>query len=259
MVRGLYTSGYSMLVNQKKMDVISNNLANADTTGFKKDTVIFEAFPSLDTKRINDFQNPINPIPSIGSMRLGVEATEVFTYFTQGQLNATERSLDMAISGADNAFFTIGIPNANGGLDNHYSRDGVFSVNAVGVLVNKDGHPVLGQNGQITLSGSDISVNDSGEIFQNGEIIDRLAIAQFQDPKQLSKYGNNLLTAPQDAQTIPFNGKIYQGYTEKSNINTIREMVDMITVMRAYEANQKLIQYQDSTLDRAINSVGSVR
>ena len=259
MIRGLYTSGYSMLANQKKMDVISNNLANADTTGFKKDSVIFQALPELNTKRINDFKNSITSAPGIGNMRLGMDAGEVFTFFTQGQLTVTERNLDVGISNADNAFFTVGVPNANGGMDKYYSRDGAFMINTQGVLVNKSGYPVMGENGQITLNGSNFTINENGEIIQDGETIDRLAMAQFQDSKLLTKFGNNLLSAPQDAQTTAFSGQLRQGYIERSNVNTINEMVDMITVMRAYEANQKLIQYQDATLEKAINEVGSVR
>jgi flagellar basal-body rod protein FlgG len=107
MIRGLYTSGWSMMAIQKKMDVVSNNLANVNTNGFKKDTVVFEAFPDLLTKRINDTRSLLNPSAVVGTMELGSDVGEVFTYFIQGQINKTDNRLDMAIADSDKAFFTV--------------------------------------------------------------------------------------------------------------------------------------------------------
>lgn len=258
MIRGLYTSGYSMLVESKRMDVIANNLANVDTTGFKKDTVSLQSFPELLTTKINDTKTPLNSTGSIGNMRLGMDIGDVSTYFTQGQLVQTGSPLDVSISNADNAFFTVAKQNQNN-IETYYTRDGSFVLNAEGILSTQNGEIVLGENGPIQLSGTDFKINSDGTVVQNKNVIDKLIITQFQDPKALTKFGSNLLTAPQTAPKSEFTGQLQQGYIEKSNVSTVKEMVNMITVMRSYEANQKMVQFQDSTLEKVINEVGVLR
>ncbi len=261
MIRGLYTSAWSMIANSKKMDVITNNMANVNTAGFKKDTVVFESFPDLLTKRINDTKNTSN----IGSMSLSHDVGEVFTYFTQGQMNQTNNKMDLAISddnGSETptpAFFTVGVRDSQSGeLKEYYTKDGSFVLNSDNQLVTKDGHMVLGQNGPITLQPGDFTVNEKGNIVQNGAIIDTLKITQFSDATKLRKYGDNLIENT-DGETTQFTGSVLQGFSEESNVNVINEMVDMITVMRAYEANQKVLQSHDSLLEKAVNEVGVVR
>lgn len=262
MIRGLYTSAWSMLANDKKMDVITNNLANVNTTGYKKDTVVFESFPDLLTKRINDTKNSSN----IGSMELSSDVGEVFTYFTQGQFNQTNSTMDLAIDDANGgeaatpAFFTIGVPDSsnNGNLKEYYTKDGSFTLNSNNQLVTKDGNYVLGQDGPITLEPGEFSVDDRGNIVQNGTLVNTLRMTQFSDATKLRKYGENMVENT-GSETPDFTGSVLQGFTEGSNVNVINEMVDMITVMRAYEANQKVLQSQDSLLDKAVNEVGVVR
>jgi flagellar basal-body rod protein FlgG len=125
-------------------------------------------------------------------------------------------------------------------------------------LVTKDGNYVMGQNGIITLGTGDFSINEKGEIVQNGAVVDKLKIAQFTDAAKLRKYGDNLVQN-NGSDVEDFTGTVMQGYTEQSNVNVVSEMVDMITVMRAYEANQKVLQAQDDTLEKAVNEVGAVR
>lgn len=259
MIRGLYTSGWSMLAIQKKMDVISNNLANVNTNGFKKDTVIYESFPDVLTHRINDTRSSLNPSGVVGGMRLGSDVGEVFTYFTQGQLTSTGSKLDMAIEDADSAFFTVLVPDAGGNAEEYYTRDGAFIRGPGNVLVTRDGYAVQGQNGPIVLDDGDFSVEADGSIVQNGAVVDTLLIKEFTDTKTLRKYGENLLEKTDQTEEQPFSGTVQQGFLELSNVNIVREMVDMITVMRSYEANQKVLQAQDSTLDKAVNEVGAVR
>ena len=262
MIRGLYTSAWSMIANSKKMDVITNNMANVNTTGYKKDTVVFESFPDLLTKRINDTKNSSN----IGSMELSSDVGEIYTYFTQGQLNQTNNTMDIAISddntsqAASPAFFTIGVadPAGDGEMKEYYTKDGSFVLNSNNQLATRDGNLVLGQNGPITLEPGAFSVDDKGNIVQNGTIIDTLKITQFVDGTKLRKFGDNLLENA-GSETSDFTGTVLQGFTEGSNVNVIDEMVDMITVMRAYEANQKVLQSHDSLLEKAVNEVGVVR
>ncbi len=259
MIRGLYTSGWSMLAIQKKMDIISNNLANVNTTGFKKDTMVFESFPELLTKRINDTMSVTNPSGVIGGMRLGNDVGEVYTYFSQGQLTNTGSRLDMAIRDSDTAFFSVLVPDAEGNEKEYYTRDGSFIIGPGNKLLTKDGYAVEGENGPIVLDDGDFSVEEDGSIVQGGQAVDKLLIKQFTDTKTLRKYGDNLLERTDQTEEEDFGGTVQQGFLEQSNVNIVREMVDMITVMRSYEANQKVLQAQDSTLEKAVNEVGSLR
>ncbi len=259
MIRGLYTSGWSMLASNKKMDVISNNLANVNTNAFKKDTVVFESFPSLLTKRIYDTRSNLNPTGEVGTMELSNDVGEVFTYFSQGNLENTENQYDLAFQESNKSFFTVGVPNKDGNLKEYYTRDGSFTRDANNQLVTKDGNLVMGENGPITLYSDKFSVEADGLIIEDDTIVDRILIKEFTDTKTLRKYGLNLLETTDETQEQPFSGKVKQGFLEQSNVNIVSEMVDMITVMRAYEANQKVLQAQDGTLEKVVNEVGAVR
>lgn len=266
MIRGLYTSGWSMLANTRKLDVITNNMANVNTTAYKKDTVVFESFPSVLTNRINDTKSPLNPSNVIGNMQLSSDVGEVFTNYTQGQLMQTGSKLDFAINDDNSgqntnpAFFTIGVMNGNDNntINEYYTKDGSFTLNANNQLVTKEGYYVMGEKGPITLSNADFTVNEKGEIVQNGQLVDKLRITQFADGTKLRKFGNNLIQNT-DSEVTDFTGSVIQGSIEQANVNVVDEMVDMIAVMRAYEASQKVLQAQDGTLEKAVTEVGVVR
>jgi len=259
MIRGLYTSGWSLMANSKKMDVISNNLANADTNGYKEDIAVLETFPEKLARRINDTKSTSNPSAKVGNMRLGSDVSEIFTNYEQGKLQNTGNKLDFAIQDSKSAFFTIGKPDGNGNIQEYYSRDGAFVINSLNQLVTKDGFYVMGENGPITLNGDNFTVNSDGSIVQEGSIVDMLRISEFTDTRSLKKVGSNLVQRDQSTEERPFTGTISQGFLEGSNINVVKEMVEMISVMRSYEANQRLVQAQDSTLEKVVNQVGSVR
>ena len=258
MVRGLYTSGWSMLAIQKKMGIITNNMANVSTNGYKKDTLVLESFPSVLTKIIKDYNGTSDSTRNIGTMELGNDVGEVFTYYSQGQLTKTDNSLDMAIRDSSNAFFTVSVSEGDGNVKEFYTRDGSFTKGSDNSLLTKEGYAVMGENGPIILGSGDFSLGEDGTILQNDEVVDKLLIKEFEDTDALRKYGNNLLQADDEAVTRDFSGTVQQGFTELSNVNIVREMVDMITVMRSYEANQKVLQAIDGTLEKAVNEVGAV-
>jgi flagellar basal-body rod protein FlgF len=249
MIRGLYTSAWSMLANSKQMDVISNNLANANTNAFKKDGTVFEAFPSVLTQRINDTFSPLNPSGQVGNMELSGDVGEVYTYYTQGQLVKSGNNFDLAIQdyNADpnsqvksEAFFTVNAPDANGNASEYYTRDGSFTLNSNKQLVTNEGFQVMGEKGPIILTGADFSVQPDGTVLQNGKVVDKLLLKEFTDTSTLRKVGSNLVEKTADTQEQAFTGSVQQGVTEQSNVNIVQEMVNMITVTRAYEANQKV-------------------
>lgn len=259
MIRGLYTSGWSMLALEKKMDIITNNMANVNTNAYKKDTVVFEAFPEVLTRRINDTRSNLNPDGVVGNMQLGSDVGEVYTYYNQGQLQKTDNKLDMAIRDSDSAFFTVTGMDRNGNEKEYYTRDGAFALGADNQLVTKEGYIVQGVNGPIQLNGDSFSIMPDGTIVQDDAAVDKLLIKEFTDTKTLRKFGNNLLEKTDQTEEAAFDGNVQQGYLELSNVNIVKEMVDMITVTRAYEANQKVLQAQDGTLDKAVNEVGALR
>lgn len=255
MIRGLYTSGYSMLTLNRKMDTVSNNMANVNTNGFKRDTVVFEEFSEVLAKRFFDGSDSSSRPVNIGTMALYNDIAEVHTDFSQGVLESTDLNTDVAISSDDSAFFCVAAAQGDE-FREYYTRDGAFKLDSQGRLVTRDGDFVMGENGVITLSGSDFVVSSTGEVIQNEETVDTLRIRKFDNPETLRKFRFNLLTATEGSQNGVFEGTIEQGFIERSNVDSVKEMVDMIAVLRAYESNQKVIQYQDSTLDKAVNEIG---
>lgn len=255
MIRGLYTAATGMNVQMQKMDIISNDLANVNTTGYKKEQVLISSFPEMLARRVNDMQNGQPNDGDIGKMTLGAKVDDVVTQFVQGSLVKTSGMVDVALHGA--GFFTVQTPNGQ-----MYTRDGSFSINAQGNLVTKEGYGVVGQAGPISFgedfisNGGDIVIRENGEILKDNEVVDTLNIANFQDERSLTKTGDNLYTG--GGARIPFEGAMTQGFIEASNVNPVTAMVDMITVSRAYEANQKMIQVHDSLLGKAVNEVGRV-
>jgi len=259
MIRGLYTSGWSMLALEKKMDVISNNIANSSTTGYKKDEVIYESFPETLYRRVNDTRSNISPFSNnIGYMSTGNDVGEIFTYFNQGQLVSTGNKSDLAITGADTAFFTVLAINQQGESVEYYTRDGSFAVGSDGFLRTTDGYLVAGENGPVFLGDGEYTIKEDGTVVQDGNIINKLRITQFSNTENLRKIGQNLFEAQGDIEQTEFSGAVRQGYLEQSNVNVVKEMVNMITVTRSYEANQKIIQTIDSTLGKTVNEVGAV-
>lgn len=260
MIRSLYTSAHSMLADNKKLDSISNNISNADTIAYKRDIPVYRSFSELLTSRINDTEVPINPIKGVGNMSLGNDIGEIYTDYTQGELTYTEKNLNAAITNSNNSFFSVGTFDEQGNINSiYYTRNGSFAINESGQLITTDGLNVLGQNGPITILGEDIVIDEKGYIWENNELIDQLAISTFRDTANLIKLGNNLIKTDGQIEEVEFNGQISQGYLEESNVNVINEMVNMITVMRSYEANQKMIQNEDTILQKAVSEIGSLR
>jgi flagellar basal-body rod protein FlgG len=256
-----------MLAHTRKMDVIANNLANVNTHGYKKETATFGAFPELMVKRIYDTRSLLNPSKNVGPAELSADIDQNFVFFNPGPSEWTERTLDVAIDdfeGDDNAsrarsFFTVEYRDpATGETSERYTRDGSFVIGADQTLRTVGGELVLGEGGPIVLEGEEFIITKDGSVLQNDALAGRLLITSFEDPHTLQKVGGNLLTATDASVTRPFDGVLRQGYVEQSNVNIVSEMVDMITVMRAYEANQKMVQVIDTTLDKVCNEVGRV-
>ena len=261
MVRGLYTAWTGMVNEQKRLDVISNNMANSNTTGYKKQNVTSQSFDDELTLRIHD-DNTDTPLNyKIGYMNLGVKIGETYYDFSQGSLRETGNTYDLALSG--DGFFTIQTTNKDGVTSTKYTRDGSFTVNTEGYLVTKDGDYVLDTNGnRIQIPGAQtatsVAFDQQGNVIVNGQQVATLGIAAFENPQALLAYGENMYEATDAAGLQASTATVQQGYLEMSNTNVIEEMVDMITITRAYEAGQKMIQTVDNTLQKAVNEIGKV-
>ena len=261
MVRGLYTAWTGMINEQKRLDVISNNMANADTTGFKKQGVTSQSFDDELTIRIHD-NNVYNANKkAIGYMNLGVKIGETYHDFSQGSLRETGNTYDLALSG--DGFFTIQTTDKQGVTSTKYTRDGSFTVTTEGYLVTKDGDYVLDTNGnRIQIPGAQtagsVAFDANGNVIVDGQQVATLGIAAFENPQALLLYGENMYEATDAAGLQAGTATVNQGYLEMSNTNVIEEMVDMITITRAYEAGQKMIQTVDNTLQKAVNEIGKV-
>ena len=277
MIRGLYTGASGMVAQMQRLDTHTNNLANVDLNGYKRDVAIHKAFPELLLRRMDDdgvinlgFAS-IDVSPVVGKLGTGVEMNELYTVFTQGTLKQTDNPFDLALEGK--GFLSVQV-----GDDERYTRNGSFLLDPEGYLVTKDGHLVLGENGPVSLKKNNFVIDQDGVIYQNSafageedrlvslqenewenlELVDTLKLVEFRRSRYLKKQGDSFWmgTAESGAATEIEGSrrpKLYQGFLETSNVNPVREMVDMIEVNRAYEANQKVIQTQDSLAGNLIN------
>lgn len=258
MVRGLYTAWTGLRNEEKRMDVVTNNMANADTTGFKKVDVTAQSFERHLAVKIDDPTVGINLKQGIGGMNPGVKIGETYYDMSQGNFRQTEDQYNFALSG--NGFFAISTTNKSGETSTRYTRDGDFTVTRDGYLVTKDGDYVLAEGGnRIQIPDANlvkISVNEMGEIYSGNNYVAKLQLVDFQSYDALSSYGENMYEAVDGAVQTPTQAKVTQGYLEMSNVNMVTEMVDMIAISRAYETNQKMVQAIDQTLDKAVNEIG---
>ena len=253
MINGLYTATSGLLVEMKKMDTISNNLANVNTAGYKADRAVYKT----DNKSVNKLKmlgnNQLEKNKTINSCVL---LADVYTDMSKGQLKATGNNFDLALNGE--GFFVV---KDKGEL--RFTRDGRFQINSEKKLVTASGQEVqqvLGKTGQsINITGTEINIDREGEIYVDGNKIGKLMIVNFDKDMLLEKIGNNLYTFSKgtDVEFNGFKGDVQQGYIELSNVNIIKEMVGMINSVRAFETYQKVIQAQISeTAQRLINEVG---
>lgn len=349
MIRGLYISASSAVAETKRIDVIANNIANVNTTGYKKDVMITENFPEILISKINgrldrdllgrrasaagitgenggqtytattpagyfNVETPqgisrsrsiafrvneegylvttqgnyilgqngrintggaevtidaagqvlaggtavdrlkiSNPLNVLGHLSYGIRSSEVMTNYEQGQLHPTGNSFDLALRGK--GFFCIETPEGE-----RYTRSGDFTKDAEGYLVTKEGYKVLGEAGYINIQGGSITINEKGEVYSGSELLDKLKLADFSDYDVLRKEGNGLIRIEEGVEAEPAAaaGMVQQGFLESSNVNSVKEMVQLMTMMRSYEANQKLIKIHDELIGKAVTEIARI-
>lgn len=256
MLKGLYTAYTGMINEQHRMDVMTNNLANATTNGFKKEGATSQSFDRVLAYKIKDTSEAANLPKRLGGISLGVKTGENYVDYSGGPFKETGNTLDLALSG--NGFFTISFTNKAGETSVKYTRDGNFTMTGQGYLVTQDGDFVLNENGRpVRLDPNlDIYIERSGDIYQDGAYVDTVGITDFEDYNYLERYGENYFQPVDGARIVDAETSVYSGYLEMANMSVVTEMVNMITIQRQYEANQKVITTYDSTLDAAVNQNG---
>lgn len=256
MIRSLYTSVSGLITLENKQSAITNNITNANTTGFKGDTLSMKSFDEVLIQNKDKVVAGRNVKNTIGSLSLGAEIDSVDTRFTQGLLKPTNKPTDLAIDGR--GFFAV-----KSGNQTVFTRDGSFRVANDGYLITNGGEPVLGVNKNtgamepIFVGTENFVIDNYNGVNVNGKSTHSLALADFEDYGTLKKVGDNNYVG----ENPVYNTQVWanQGYLEQSNVNLSNEMVEMITTMRNFETNQKMVQTIDETLGKAANEIGAVR
>ena len=256
MVRGLYTAWTGLYNEQKRLDVIANNIANSATTGYKQEGVTSQTFDDMLAIKVRDYSVKNDEI--IGTMKLGVKVGEVFTDYGQGSIRITGNTFDLAMDGP--GFFTMRVTDTLGNDHIRYTRAGNFTITQEGYVTDADGNRLQSEAGDIIVpTDAEIVFDKDGTVYADGEAIDRLVVRDFEDYNYLKKFADTMYEPVEGAtETEQVTGSVLQGCLEQSNVNVVKEMTQMIAITRAYEANQKIVQTMDSTLDQAVNSVGRV-
>lgn len=263
--KGIYSAVSGAVAQNARLETIANNIANANTPSFKRDAQIFREYLASYEKAPEVIEAPKIPssIESFYSMQGGdksyVDNVGTFTDFSQGAIKNTGNPLDIAIEG--NAFFEVLSPQGV-----RYTRAGNFSVNNDGIMVTKDGYPVLAagvgaapESRTIRLTGMErISISKTGEILQNDQAVTKLSVVGFSNKDVLQKTGHNNYKLRENIPvTINPNPEVqlHQASLETSNVNIVNEMTDMIGATRTFETLQKAIQAYDQMNDKLVNTI----
>lgn len=278
MIRGFYTVASGMLSQQRKTEMLTNNMSNANTPGYKADQASMRAFPEMLMDRMDSTSIPTEKKLSlpfnqrVGTLNTGVYMQETIPSFVQGDLQETGRGMDVAlldgsmpvdeetgISGS--VFLTVEGPDGSP----RYTRNGNLTVNGNGFLTTNSGFYILDENGdRIQLESDQFTVGENGQIVVDGNAVATLGVGYSDNPNLLVKQGDGLLategnTALADAYDEPnVSFATKQGFLERSNVDASRTMTDMMSAYRAFEANQKVLQAYDRSMEKAANEIGRV-
>lgn len=274
MLRGFYTAASGMIAQQRVQETLSNNIANANTPGYKADHATLRAFPELlieqmGTKEIptsNGFNLPIQN--EIGGLHTGVYAQEAIPNFVQGDLRETGISTDLALVNGDmpdpegNLFYTV--QNQDGEV--RYTRNGNFTVDGQGFLVSNQGSYVLDDAGNsIQTDGLEFNVTPEGTVQAAGQNIP-LGIEYSPNANDLAKEGNGLFQLAEDGAPLVdaranagITFTVEQGLLERSNVDPAQAMTEMLQAYRMFETNQRVLKAYDQSMDKAVNEIGRLR
>ena len=261
-MRALNIAATGMMAQQRNVEVVSNNLANMNTTGFMRRRPEFHDLLYQNLRRVGSTSaDDGSVVPTGVQMGLGVKLAAVYRIHAQGNLAATDNPFDLAVQGK--GFFQVQMPSG----ETAYTRDGTFQLNAEGEIVTHDGYIVL-PGVSVPTDAIDITINQSGEVLAKleGQVglqnVGQIQIATFPNEPGLQAIGGNLLletpasgTATVAPPLTPGFGAILQGFLETSNVNPVEEITNLISAQRAYEMNSKVIP----TADDMMGSLNNLR
>ncbi len=278
MFKGFYTVATGMVAQQRKTEILTNNMANANTPGFKADQSTIRSFPDMLLSAIGNTNIPTEKglnFPQnneIGSLNTGVYLQETLANYTQGSIYETSLTTDFALingsmptdveSGQTGTIF-FRLEHPEGG--EAYTRNGNFTLDGQGYLVNNQGLYVLSSTGErIQLQNDDFQLSQDGNIYVNNQQVATLGVSFSANPDELLKQDNGLFRTV-DGENLPtaygqegVTFAMQQNYLEGSNVDSAQSMTDLLTAYRAFEANQKVLQAYDKSMDKAVNEIGKV-
>lgn len=278
MFRGFYTVASGMIAQQRRTEMLSNNMANVNTPGFKAEQSSIRSFPDMYMSNINKTTIPtengltVGGLSPLGPISTGIYMQETLPLLTQGQLLGTDLTTDVALvngnipineeTGRPGAIFFTLENDAGGEI---YTKNGNFAIDAEGFLTNPSGYYVLDTNGnRIELASDDFQITGTGVILENGNEVATLGIAFAENIDVLMKQGDGLFVTETGENLVAANGlanvsyELQQGFIEGSNVDAGRTMTDMMTAYRAFEANQKVLQAYDRSMEKAVTEIGRV-
>ncbi len=254
-MRALWTAGTGMMAQQTNVEVISNNIANMSTTGYKRRRAEFQDLIYQNLRRVGSQSSDTGTtLPQGAQVGLGVRTAAIYRIHEQGSLQQTDNRFDLAIRG--NGFFQVTLPSGEAA----YTRDGTFGLSPEGVIVTAEGYPVA-PGITIPANARDVTINANGEVQAKldgqtvGQTVGQLSLSIFPNEGGLEAIGDNLLLATASsgaaaagAPGAPGFGNVMQGFVETSNVNVVQEITSLITAQRAYEMNSKVITASDEML-----------
>jgi flagellar basal-body rod protein FlgF len=246
MIRGLYTAASGLIAASRRMEAVTSNLANTQTNGYKQERTSASSFEEQLVLELSGQAN----VQEIGPLSLTNLADAPQIDLGQGALQSTGRDLDLAVEGP--GFFAL--QTASG---QRYTRDGSFTRNAQGILTNHHGDPVLGENGPIVVPPGRANIAANGNILVDDQPVGRLKLVEFPPDQELKRVGQNQFVARADGvePAAATGSLVHQGFVEASNVDLTGTMTTAIELQRAYEANQRMIQYQDDLTARAVSEI----
>ncbi|MBI5057026.1 MAG: flagellar basal-body rod protein FlgF [Nitrospirae bacterium] len=234
MYKGMYIALSGAILKQRHMDLFAQNVANASTPGYKKERISFK-----------DYLIPVdNKPPLVTDGRTMTELGKVENDFSSGGIMSTGNPLDLAVNGE--GFFSL--------EGNKYTRNGNFKIDSEGYLAAQDGTKVFGSGGPISVQGKKINISTSGEVFVDDISVGKLKIVDFPDKTTLRKLNGGAFSTDMPGEEVK--SSVSQGFLESSNVDAVKEMVQMITAIREFEAYQKMIQSFDDATSKVTNEMG---
>jgi len=276
MFKGIYTAASGMLAQQRKTEILTNNMANANTPGFKAEQSTIRSFPEMLMSSVSSTNVPTkkglhySQIQRVGSLSTGIYVQETMPSFVQGNIYETSFNTDLALingymptNGDVEGTVFFRLQHLDGG--EAYTRNGSFTLDGQGYLVSSEGYYVLSESGErIQLQNEEFQVAEDGTITASGATIATLGVAFSENPNTLTKQNNGIFRT-EDGAALPsaftqgnVTFALKQRFLEGSNVDPSQAMTDLLTAYRAFEANQKVIQAYDRSMEKAVNEIGKV-